>query len=57
MLACNAATASSDRYSFTNPSPTLSATIAVMIAASVGSPVTPDTAAADTSRIRSGFRT
>ena len=57
MLVCSAATASSDRYSFTNPSPTLSATIAVMIAASVGSPVRPDTAAADTSRIRSGFFT
>ena len=41
--ACSAATARSDRYSLTNPSPTLSTTIAAMIAASVGSPVTPET--------------
>ena len=39
MLACSAATARSERYSLTKPSPTLSTTIAAMIAASVGSPV------------------
>ena len=33
MLACSAATASSERYSLTNPSPTLRTTIAAMIAA------------------------
>jgi len=56
MLACNAATATSERYSFTKPSPTLSTTIAAMIPPSVVSPVAAETAAAVSNRISSGLR-
>ena len=41
MLACNAATATSERYSLTKPSPTLNSTIPAMIAAVGRSPVSP----------------
>ena len=56
MLACSAATACSDRYSLTKPSPTLRATIAVITVPSVTSPVAADTAAAASKRISSGLR-
>jgi hypothetical protein len=44
------------RYSLKNPRPTLSTTIAAMIAASVGSPVRPETAAAARRSNSNGFR-
>ena len=56
MLACSAATAISERYSLTKPSPTLNNTIAAMIAPSMRSPVAADTAAAASSKMRSGLR-
>ena len=47
--------ASSARYSLKKPRPTLSTTITAMIRAFVPPPVSPDTSAAASSRIRIGF--
>jgi hypothetical protein len=51
-----AAIATSARYSLKKPRPTLRATITAMISAFVPPPVSPDTRAAPSSRIRIGFR-
>ena len=56
MLACSAATASSERYSLMKPSPTLKTTIAAMMTPSVGSPVAAETPAAASNRMSSGLR-
>ena len=53
---CSASTASSERYSLKNPSPTLRQMIARMISALVRSPTANDVSAAATSRINSGLR-
>ena len=53
---CSASTASSERYSLKNPSPTLRQMISRMIAALVRSPTENDVSAAATSRINSGLR-
>ncbi len=55
MPACRAATAFAARYSLTKPRPTLRRTMTVMITASVGAPVRPETPAAASRRIRSGL--
>ena len=52
----SAAMARSARYSLKKPRPTLRATITAMISAFVLPPVSPDTSAAASSRIRIGFR-
>ena len=46
----------SARYSLKNPRPTLRNTITAMITALVPPPVSPDTSAAPSRRIRIGFR-
>src|SRR6266540_2613166 len=53
----SASTARAARYSFRNPSPTLSVMIPRIMAASVGSPTTNDVAAAATRRTNSGLLT
>ena len=53
---CRAATARAERYSLTNPRPTLSPLIRKMISASVRSPRNTDATAVTSSKIRNGLR-
>ena len=53
---CNASTACSERYSLKNPRPTDKVTMIPMMMPPLASPVTPETAAAASSRSSSGLR-